>query len=44
MNDRVLNIKIPSGLYDKLKAEAAKKNISLASIVRLICSEYFEKK
>ena len=44
MNDRVLNIKIPSGLYDKLKAEAAKKNISLASLVRLICSEYFEKK
>lgn len=44
MNDRVLNIKIPSGLYEKLKTEAARKSISLASIVRLICSEYFEKK
>lgn len=44
MNDRALNIKIPSELYEKLKHEAAKKNISLASIVRLICSEYFEKK
>ncbi|MCI8387496.1 MAG: hypothetical protein HFE63_03400 [Clostridiales bacterium] len=43
MNDKALNIKIPSELYNKLKAEADKKNISLASIVRMICSEYFEK-
>lgn len=43
MNDTALNIKIPKELYDKLKNEAAKKNISLASLVRLICSEYFEK-
>ena len=42
MNDRALNIKIPSELYEKLKAEAARKNISLASLVRIICSEYFE--
>lgn len=44
MNDKALNIKIPSELYEQLKTEAAKKNISLASLVRLICSEYFEKK
>lgn len=43
MNDKALNIKIPHELYDKLKKEAEKKNISLASLVRMICSEYFEK-
>ena len=44
MNDKALNIKIPSKLYEQLKAEAEKKNVSLASIGRLICSEYFDKK
>lgn len=44
MNDKALNIKIPSELYERLKEEAKRKNISLASIVRLICSEYFEEK
>lgn len=43
LNDKTLNIKMPSELYDKLKDEAKKKNISLASLVRMICSEYFEK-
>lgn len=43
MNDKALNIKIPSELYEKLRKEAEKKNISLASLVRLICSEYFDK-
>ena len=43
MNDTALNIKLPKELYDKLKEEAKRKNISLASIVRLIFSEYFEK-
>lgn len=43
MNDKALNIKIPEELYNKLKEEAKKKNISLAAIVRLICSEYFNK-
>ena len=43
MNDKTLNIKISSKLYEKLKKEAEKKNISLASLVRMICSEYFEK-
>lgn len=44
MNDKSLNIKIPTELYNKLKNEANNKNVSLASIVRIICSEYFEKK
>ncbi len=43
MNDTALNIKIPKELYDKLKKEAESKNISLASLVRMICSEYFNK-
>lgn len=43
MNDKALNIKMPSELYEKLQNEAKKKNISLAALVRLICSEHFEK-
>lgn len=42
MNDKTLNIKLPSDLYEKLKKEAAKKNISLAAYVRMICSERIE--
>lgn len=44
MNDKALNVKIPLRLYEELKKEANKKNISLASLIRLICSEYLEKK
>ncbi|WP_241426633.1 ribbon-helix-helix protein, CopG family [Dysosmobacter acutus] len=43
MNDRALNIKMPSELYERLKKEAERKNISLAALVRMICSEYFDK-
>lgn len=43
MNDKTLNIKIPSDLYAQLKKEAERKHISLAALVRLICSEYFDK-
>lgn len=43
VNDRALNIKMPSELYLKLQEEAKRKNISLASLVRMICSEYFDK-
>ena len=32
MNDRALNIKMPSELYEKLQEEAKRKNISLASL------------
>lgn len=41
MNDKVLNIKIPEKLYNQLKKESKAKNISMAALVRLICSEYF---
>ena len=44
MNDKAMNIKIPSDLYDRLKEEANRKNISLASLIRLICSEYLDEK
>jgi predicted DNA-binding protein len=42
VNDRAMNIKMPSELYEKLQEEAKRKNISLASLVRMICSEYFD--
>lgn len=44
MNDRTLNIKMPSELYKQLQDEAKRKNISLASLIRLICSEHLESK
>ena len=40
---KALNILIPEELYANLKKEAEKKNISLASVVRIACSEYLEK-
>lgn len=44
MNDKTLNIKLPEKLYEELKEEAKSKNISLASIVRMICTEYLDGK
>jgi hypothetical protein len=41
-NTRVLNTTIPADLYERIKAEAEKKNISMASIVRIALSEYLE--
>lgn len=43
MNDKVLNMSMPSELYEKLQEEAKSKNISLAALVRMICSEYLNK-
>lgn len=42
-NDKALNLVIPVELYTRLKAEAERKNVSLASVVRMACSEYLEK-
>lgn len=42
MNGTTLNIRMPKELYEKLKAVADKKNISISALVRMICSEYFE--
>ena len=43
VNDKALNIKIPEKLYNDLKAAAERKNISLASLVRMFCSEGIER-
>lgn len=40
MNDKVLNMRIPTSLYEDIKTLAVKNNISLASMVRLILSDY----
>lgn len=42
-NDKALNIKLPDKLYQELKQSAERKNISLASLVRMVCSEWVEK-
>lgn len=44
LNDRELNLKVPSDLYEKLKGEANSKKTSISAIVRTICVEYFDKK
>lgn len=43
-NDRTLNMKLPDDLYERIAEEANKKNISIASIVRLAMTEYLEDK
>jgi len=40
----VLNMEIPQELYDKAKEEAARLSISLASLIRIMVVNYFEKK
>jgi hypothetical protein len=44
MEDKMMNIKFPAWLYEKLKAEAGKKCTSMAALVRMICAAYFEEK
>ena len=44
MNNATLNIKLPKELYNQLKELSKKKNISLAALVRIICTEYIENK
>jgi predicted HicB family RNase H-like nuclease len=43
MNDKILNMRIPTSLYEDIKKIAIRNNISLASMVRLILSEYANK-
>lgn len=42
-NIKRLNMQMPKELYEQLQALAKKKNISLASLVKLISTEYLEK-
>ena len=44
MNDKALNIKIPTELYQRLQGEAKRMGLSMASLVRMICNEYLDKK
>ena len=44
LNENRLNFKISEKLYGNLKVESEEKGISLAALVRVILSEYFEKK
>lgn len=44
MNEKTLCVKLPNHLYEKLKEESKLKNVSMASIVRIIFSEYFLEK
>lgn len=40
LNEKYINIKVPKDLYEQLKAVAESKNISLASLIRIIATEY----
>jgi hypothetical protein len=42
MNDAALYIKLPAELKQKLEKEAQDKNISVASLIRLILSERYK--
>jgi len=44
MANVTLNFKVPEELRQKIKEEAEKKNISMADMIRIILSEFFEKK
>lgn len=43
MNEKTLNMKLPKELYENLKKIAKSKNISLASLVRMVMTEYCNK-
>lgn len=40
---KILNMQMPQELYDKLKVLAERKCISLASLIKIIATEYIEK-
>ncbi len=42
-NDKALSMKLPQSLYDRLKEQADRMNISVASVVRIACTEYLTK-
>jgi len=44
LNEKTVNLRMPIALFNKIKEEAARKNISIASVIRIALSEYFEGK
>lgn len=40
MNDKTLNMKLPTALYEDIQKLALEKNISLSSLVRMVLTEY----
>ncbi len=43
MDNKNLRVKISSELYAKLEKETERKNIPIIDLVRLLCSQYFDK-
>jgi len=43
MNEKVLNMKLPKDLYEQIKKISENKNISMASLVRMVMTEYCNK-
>lgn len=43
MNDKSLNIKIPEKLHNDLVIISKRKNISMASLVRMVLTDYIDK-
>ena len=42
-NSKALSMKLPQSLYDRLREQADQMNISVASVVRIACTEYLSK-
>lgn len=42
-NDKALNLVVPLELYNRIKEEAGRRCVSIASIVRMACAEFLEK-
>ena len=40
---RTLNMQMPTKLYQRIQKKAKQKNISMAALINLICTEYLEK-
>ena len=44
MNDKAMSITMPTELYEALKKAAKERNISVAALIRMICSEFLKSK
>jgi len=42
LTEKNLSFRVPLELFNRIKEEADKKNISIASVIRIALSEYFE--